>query len=272
MTNLIPLDDIDAHPSLNCRGRINPIDVVPLAKGIKADGLLQPIVVREYANGDENPRNKKYQLVAGFRRYTAHVINKSPTIEANIKDVSQKESPFLNLAENLNRKQMNILEEAKTVGKLIEISGLRDRKALANKLNTSEGWIQVRLMVLNFPPDIQAECAAGLLTIAQIRELNSVKTEDQYEMIRRIKDAALQGKKIKPEQLRKKNKPEKESKRQRTRGEILNMSEHIYDTAGPGFGTRCLAWASGEISSADLYNDIRMQCEAKGKTYEEPKS
>jgi len=267
----IPIDSIHMDEEFNCRGHIAPMDVVDLAKDIERRGLLQPVVVQPYNSDDQIKFGKKYRLLAGFRRTTAHKVlakndPKWGTIPATIHEpVSEAEACFLNLAENVNRSDLTILQEAKALAKLKAL-GVTEVDC-GDHLGKSRGWVQVRYMLLALPEEVQQEVAAGFINQTQIRELyaifNTAGKEACFTAVRDIKDAKSRGRSISvnPSKLN------KNSKRQRTRQEIQTMLEHIYDSFGPSITTRSLAWASGEISDNDLYLTLKDYADKNGKLY-----
>jgi hypothetical protein len=126
-------------------------------------------------------------------------------------------------------------------------------------------------MLLQLPEAVQLEVESGFINQTQIRELYSIYrasgTEAVYTAVKQLKDARLLGKKsmiIDP------NKLSKEAVRIRTKSEIIVILEHLCDTVGVGLHTRCLAWASGEISTGDLYESIAKYAIKEGKTYIKP--
>jgi len=201
MTLKLSLNEIDDSDELNCRGRINPIDVIPLVKDIKEHGLLQPIIVRTFKSEDGFQSDKKYQLVAGFRRFMAHRVMEADSIEVVIREIDFRKARFINLAENLQRKELNILQEAHAISKL-EDQGYSQEK-IAEELNMGRGWVQIRSMLLQLPEEIQIECAAGVITQHEIRELHTLPTKDlKLDIAKKMKEARLKGKTLKKEQIR----------------------------------------------------------------------
>ena len=251
----IPLNDILADENFNCRGHIAPIDVVSLAKDIQERGLIQPVTVAPLPEGHES--GKKYRLIAGYRRYTAHKVISKPDIDSIVREDMADEAAarFFNLAENLQRTDLTIVQEAKALVRLKEV-GVGEVEA-AERLNVSRGWIQIRYMLLALPVEVQAEVEAGYITQTQIRELYTIhkkySEEELFAAVRKLKDAKITGKKdvtVNP------NLTKPTAKRHRKRGEIQQMMDHIQVNIGNGLHTRCLAWASGEISDSDLFDSI----------------
>lgn len=264
----IPLEEIFADDEFNCRDRVCAIDVVDLAKSIAKDGLIQPVVVTPCAEPIEG---YKYKIVAGFRRLMAHRVNKSSTIECIVRnDLDEKAARVINLAENLTRHDLTILEEAKAILPLFKL-GLNEFEIAAELPSASRGWVQVRMMLLKLPGPVQDEAAAGLLTQTQIRDLYTLRnggaTDDElFGLVKGIKDAKITKlrkpipRKISPAQ----------AKRIRRKPEMYVMMDHILDSIGENFGTRALAWAAGEISDLAIFMDIKEIAEETGKYYDIP--
>ena len=266
----IPLSEIHADEEFNCRGKILPIDVVDLARDIQAHGLIQPVMIRPYDAEKQAKTGCKYLLIMGYRRYKAHLINETETIDAIINEdiTDEVHCRVLNLSENLKRKDLNILQEALAISKL-KYLGI-GRRETAKQLGMSEGWVQLRFMLLDLPEEIQEEVAAGYIVSNQIRDLYSVYRnrgkEQCYELACRYKDAKIKGI---PIQLNP-NRMKKSVKHHRKRGEIFVMQQHIQEIVGNSFATRCLAWASGEITNGSLYDDIGEIAKVQGKDYTPP--
>jgi ParB family chromosome partitioning protein len=269
----IPLVEIHADESFNCRGKIAPIDVITLAKDIERQGLIQPVVVTLYNEDKQKETGFKYRLIAGFRRYTAFKLvlqrDKIPTIirEDMVDDVNAR---ILNLVENLQRENLNILQEAKALKNLKDV-GVGEYDA-AERLGKSRGWVQIRYMLLNLPEAVQKEAALGNITQQNIREVYTILSQKgsdaAYKAIKEIKEAKAKGRtnfSVNP------NKHKQTIKRQRTRAEIFSMMEHIQDSAiGNGIWTRCLAWAAGEITGVDLFSSLIEYAEKNNLSYTKP--
>ncbi len=258
----IPMTEIYSDEDFNCRGAIAPIDVVDLARSIGDSGLQQAIVVQPFAHA-----NCKYRIVSGHRRYAAFRILGKPTIPATIVlGLSELQARKLNLEENLKRADLNMLQEAKAILHF-KIAGLSEAD-VAKDLGMSRGWVQVRFIILSLPTEVQQEVAAGNLTQQQIRDLYTMPVEQQYEAVRRIKTAKMNNEG--PLKLKPKKRPNPLLKKARHRDEIFRMQDMIQGIVGNNFGTRTLAWASGEISELDLLRDLRDIAKEKGIPYEIP--
>jgi ParB family chromosome partitioning protein len=262
------LTDIHADIDFNCRGVIAPIDVVDLARSIDNQGLIQPVVISPYDEDKQKETGFKYLLIAGYRRYKAHQVLERKDIKSIVREgLNETSARILNLAENLDREDLNILQEAKAISRLKELNVTE--MDTAKELNKSRGWVQVRFMLLDLPNEIQQEAAAGFLTQTDIRSLYSLGTRDErLGAAKRIKEAKQRGqnKISKAVAVVKK----KSDKRVRKRPEIFSMMEHASGIIGNGLYSRAFAWCAGEISDHEFLMDIKIKAESDGLVYEIP--
>lgn len=272
----IPMSEILFDEAFNCRGKITPMDVVDLAKSIREEGLIQAVSVCPLAGdrAEENP-GKKYLLIAGYRRYTAFKINKDDHIPAVIRaDITKEEDAcFFNLAENLQRTELNIVQEARALKKLEEL-GVSEKDAGA-RLKMSRGWVQVRYMVLRLPEVVQEEIAAGWLSQTQIRDayshLKESGKEACFEAVKQFKDDKIKGRKGTRKKVKKSKKKQLETKKRRERDEIFELQEHIYkEFGGNNVCTRILAWCAGEITDLDVHTALKEFAEDQDRGYRAP--
>jgi len=266
----LPMSEILADAGWNCRGNIAPMDVVDLAKDIETHGLIQPVIVAPLEGDAEH----KYKLIAGYRRFKAHTIIKRLNIDCIVRNdmVDEKRARIFNLSENLQRKDLNILQEAKAIQRLVSL-GIPNN-TIANEINQSYGWVQVRAMLLKFPELVKNEIAQGYIPQAQIRELSTIYDESGAEpvftAVRKLKEARERGEKKTSVELRPKNNKQALIKRQRKRPEISKLMGELQDAIGNGLHTRVLAWTVGEISDFDIYTDIKAKADELDKPYHIP--
>ena len=261
----LPMSEILFDEDFNCRGPILPIDVVDIAKSIKDRGLIQPVAVAPLIVGSEratkNP-GKRYLLIAGYRRFTAFKVNKDTIIQAIIREdmTDEAEARFFNLSENLQRKELNIMQEARALSKL-EALGVSETDA-GERLKMSRGWIQIRYMVLRLPIPVQEEIAAGWLSHKQIRDAYShFKNNGEqacFEVVKGFKDDKIKGRKGTRKKVKKSKAKQLNQKKRRDRDEIFTMQGHVYqEFNGNNVVTRTLAWTAGEITTLDYYQSLQ---------------
>lgn len=259
----IPLEKIFCDQSWNCRGVISGADVVELAKSIAKDGLQQAIVVMPY-----HKDNYIYKVVEGHRRYIAHKQLKMETIQSTINTtITELDARVLNLTENLQRKSLNIMQEAIGIEPLLRAGWTYQE--IAKRLDTSTGWVSVRRQLLTLEPEIQQVAAAGLLSAQHIKDIAAIPSKNlRFDTVKRIKDARIRGEK--PQIPKKPVNKDPTKKRRQSPENIFDMSEHIAEIIGYCFATRCLAWTNGEIADIELYRDLKEEAEILGKTYKLP--
>lgn len=254
----------------NCRGPISPLDVVDLAQSLQAKGLQFPILIQPRKDvTTEMPAGFDFRIVAGHRRFKAWTVAGMPGgIPAFIREgLSEIEARILNLSENFDRKDLNLLQEAKALEALYKAGLPRD--SVARELKKSSGWVQVRYNLLSLPEEIQQEAAAGILNQHQIKQLYSLDTHEQmFEAVKKIKNAKVSGEKV--DHVGKKVKKPTAVKKARLRPEMFEMMQLIASVIGYGIHTRTLAWATGEITTAELFADIKEIADEKGKIWTPP--
>lgn len=137
-----------------------------LAQSIKLYGVLQPVVVRKIANG--------YELVAGERRWRASQMVNLKTLPVIIRDYSDAEMTEIALIENLQRQDLNPIEEGMAFRQLIDDFGLTQEE-VAKKIGRSRSVIANTIRLLNLHPKIQEYVSCGTLLMGQARPLLSIE-------------------------------------------------------------------------------------------------
>lgn len=144
-----------------------------LASSITENGLLQPILVREYADG-------RYQIIAGERRFRASKLAGLSEIPAIILDRDNKSAAQIALIENIQREDLNPLEEAMAYKSLKDEYGMTQEE-LSDRIGKSRSAIANSLRLLDLPESILAMVAARELSAGHARTLLGVK--DVEDMI-----------------------------------------------------------------------------------------
>lgn len=258
-TKKIPIAKILIDDDFNCRGKMLPMHVVDLMQDIDRDGLLQPVLVTPI----EHPEYD-YKLVAGFRRtFACRLLKKTEIMAVIHSGISDMKAVSMNLRENIQRQQLNILQEAKSIKKMREL-GMTEADT-AKEINMSRGWVQIRFMLLSFPESIQEMAAAGLINNVQIREL--YKERDPAKQIEAARQIKLDREKGERAPKVKKKVTNLQVKKERKRAEIFHIQSFIIDSIGGNIGTRALAWCAGEISTEDLLKDFENYAKKNDKFF-----
>lgn len=145
-----------------------------LAASIRAQGVIQPVVVRPL--GDDH-----YELIAGERRWRAAQMAGLSDIPALIKPVSDQTAAMLALIENLQREDLNPIETAHGLQTLIETHGLT-QQALADALGKSRPTLTNALRLLKLDPAVQSHVLAGRLEAGHGKALLALPSAQQLEL------------------------------------------------------------------------------------------
>lgn len=170
----IPINSIRPNP-YQPRKSFNQKALDELSQSIKAFGVIQPISVRRLTD-------KSYELIAGERRLRATEqaeINEIPAIIVEYRDT---ESAMIALVENLQREDLNFLEEAEGFNSLIYDHGLTQQQ-LAEKLGKSQSTIANKLRLLKLPTDIKKTLIDGELTERHGRVLLKLPDDDLRRVV-----------------------------------------------------------------------------------------
>lgn len=177
------------QPNLNQpRKRFSSDDLEELAHSIREKGLLQPILVRALISdgwrsqrgkkAGENPTFQKYEIIAGERRWRAAQKAGLHEVPVIVKEVSDQKSLELALVENLQRKDLTPLEEARAYQNLLDQYSLSQQQ-LANFLGKDRVSVTNVLRVLKLPEAAQKALNSGELSLGQAKVLLYLKTEEQ---------------------------------------------------------------------------------------------
>ena len=249
-TFAIPVGDIYYDSSFNCRGAFTPQSVVDLSESIAENSLQFPLVVQPW-----NRDGKRYRLLAGHRRFKAVTIHlKWKAIPATIRyDLTEHQARILNITENLERKDLNMLEEAQAIQHLYP-DGVSLRIA-SKELKKTTHWIHVRLRLLKLPEAIQKKAAAGLLSAMNIEALCKLPGKDRVKAAEEIiKSKRARGKTSRlPAKLRRRIRPRK------SKAQISQMVTLLMNAEIEGLPLRLLAWTAGYITNQDIKDDIHEQ-------------
>lgn len=149
-----------------------------LAASIKEHGVIQPIIVRQV--------NNKYEIIAGERRYKASALAGMTKIPAIINNLDDKEAAKVALLENLQRKNLNPIEEARTYQKILELDQMT-QETLAKTMGKSQSAVANKLRLLALPDEIQRALLKENISERHARTLLNLKNpEQQKKMLKRI--------------------------------------------------------------------------------------
>jgi ParB family chromosome partitioning protein len=172
----IPVRAISPNPR-QPRRRFEPEAATGLAESIKAQGLLQPVVVRPQASGG-------YELIAGERRLRAAKEAGIETLPALVREAGDGESLLLSLVENVAREQLSAVEEARAYAMLMDEFGL-SLGEIAEKVGRAKPSVSNRLRLLELPEEVLWMLARGELTEGHAKAILSAPDDEQRKQLAR---------------------------------------------------------------------------------------
>ncbi len=165
----IKLSELRSNP-YQPRHTFDPEKLQELADSIKEFGVLEPIIVKKSIKG--------YEIVAGERRKKASEIAGLETIPAIIKDFSEPEMMQIALLENIQREDLNAIEEAEGYSKLINSLNLT-QEVLSKRLGKSRSHITNMLGLLRLPNSIKNDIKNGNISVGHAKILSKLENEEQ---------------------------------------------------------------------------------------------
>lgn len=155
-----------------------------LAQSIKANGIIQPLLVRRLSSD-------RYQLVAGERRWRAAQRAGLHRVPCVVKEIPEDKMLELALIENIQRQELNAIEEAQAYKRLIETLGLT-QEMVAQRVGRDRTFITNYLRLLRLPDDIQRMVEAEKLTMGHARALLGVdEPEIQRKLAKEVSEKGL---------------------------------------------------------------------------------
>jgi len=178
----VPVASIAAGP-MQPRSHFDEASLQSLAESIKTHGIVQPLVVR--------PKGSGYELIAGERRWRAAQLAGLERVPVVIRNVPDENLLEIALIENIQREDLNPIEEALAYKRLIETVGL-SQDALATRVGRDRSFITNYLRLLRLPDDIQNLVTDGRLSPGHARTLVTLEAEDlQRRLARQIIEGSL---------------------------------------------------------------------------------
>ena len=198
---MISITDIQKNP-YQPRKEFDGEKLDELAQSIKENGVIQPIIVRQ------SPVIG-YEILAGERRYRASLLAGLRSIPAVVKQLSDQEMMVQSIIENLQRENLNPIEEARAYESLVE-KGFTHAE-IADKMGKSRPYISNSIRLLSLPEPILSEVESGKLSQAHARSLVGLNKEQQDYFFQRIIYEDISVRKLEALLTKKKQKKQKKN-------------------------------------------------------------
>ena len=178
---IVQIKDIQKNP-YQPRKEFSEEKIQELAQSIKENGLIQPIIVRK------SPV-LGYEILAGERRYRASIVAGISEVPVIVKQLSDQDMMLHSIIENLQRENLNPIEEAKAYQSLID-KGFTHTE-IAEKMGKSRPYITNLVRLLGLPKHILTEVESGRLSQAHARLLIQLSSDKQDKLLNRIQTENL---------------------------------------------------------------------------------
>ncbi len=169
LVSMIDITELDRNPD-QPRREFDEAALQALAESMKEAGVLQPLLVVE--------QNGRYRIVAGERRFRAARIAGLTQVPCIVRDLSPREQMEAALIENIQREDLNPMEEAAAIRQLMEACGYTQEQA-AKRLGKSRPAVANLVRLLSLPQKVQDEVKAGRLSAGHARVLAGIENESQ---------------------------------------------------------------------------------------------
>ena len=219
---IVQIKDIQKNP-YQPRKEFSEEKIQELAQSIKENGLIQPIIVRR------SPV-LGYEILAGERRYRASIVAGLSEVPVIVKQLSDQDMMLHSIIENLQRENLNPIEEAKAYQSLID-KGFTHTE-IAEKMGKSRPYITNLVRLLGLPKHILTEVESGKLSQAHARLLIQLSSDKQDKLLNRIQTENLSVRQVeqilqKTKKISKKEKDHFVKEEEQTLKKILGLDVHI---------------------------------------------
>jgi ParB family chromosome partitioning protein len=160
------------------RTRMDPGSLEELADSIRSQGVMQPILVREVAR-------ERFEIIAGERRWRAAQLAGLTEVPALVREIADEAALAMSLIENIQRENLNPLEEAAGVQRLIDEFGMTHEQA-ANAIGRSRSATTNLLRLLQLAEPVQEQLITGDLDMGHARALLTLPRADQIALANRV--------------------------------------------------------------------------------------
>jgi ParB family chromosome partitioning protein len=229
------------------RTRMDQASLQELANSLKAQGVMQPILARTLAKG-------RYEIIAGERRWRAAKIAGLREVPVVVREVPDSAALAMALIENIQRENLNPLEEASGIHRLIHEFKLTHQEA-ADAVGRSRAATSNLLRLLNLPQSVQALLYDGRIDMGHARALLALEGRRQEEVARKVAARGLSVRETEKAVQDLLNPKPKKSSRIRTSRDLLRFEEELSERFGTkveikpgkkGAGKLVISYASHE--------------------------
>src|SRR4051812_23947719 len=221
------------------RSHMEPSALAELADSIKSQGVMQPILVRPVAAG-------KYEIIAGERRWRAARMAGLTTVPALIKEIPDRDALAAALIENIQREDLNPLEEATGIQRLIQEFGLT-HQAIAETLGRSRAAITNLLRLLELAPPVRELLSAGKNDMGHARALLALPVTQQIELAREAAAIGLTVREVEQRVANALKDPKRDAPKRRVDRDVARLEEEWSERLGTSVQIRSAGKRGGKL-------------------------
>ncbi|GMQ91323.1 MAG: ParB/RepB/Spo0J family partition protein [Gammaproteobacteria bacterium] len=219
----IPIDQLE-------RGRYQPRfsmskgPLKDLADSITAQGVVQPIIVRQMNSG-------KYEIIAGERRWRAAQLAGLETIPAVVRNIPDEAAMAISLIENIQREDLNPMEEATAMQRLMQEFEMTHQQ-VAERVGRSRAAVSNYLRLLTLGEEVRKLLETGRLDMGHARALLSLSGAEQLRLGRKVAEDGLTVRQTEAMVRKMLNRPSPKKKRRSGNADIRNLEQKLSDKLG----------------------------------------
>jgi len=209
------------------RTRMDEVSLSELAASIKTQGIMQPVLVRPLPSGSSTP----YEIIAGERRFRAAQMAGLEEIPVLVRDVDDQAAAAMALIENMQREDLNPLEEAQGIQRLISDFNFTHEQA-AGAVGRSRSAVSNLLRLINLAQPVQTMLMAGDIDMGHARALLAVDSANQIALANHVIAKRLsvrETEKLVARALEEQNAPAQPSRAKDKPGDIVRLEEELSD-------------------------------------------
>lgn len=224
------------------RTRMDPGSLEELAASIKAQGIMQPILVRELAVG-------RYEIIAGERRWRAAQLAGLDAVPVLIREIPDEAALAMSLIENIQREDLNPLEEAAGLQRLIEEFGMTHQQA-ADAVGRSRPAASNLLRLLQLAAPVQELLMAGDLDMGHARALLPLAGAGQIALANRVVAKRLSVRETERAVAHELNPPAHRAVKAQVDRDLLRLQEELSDAIGASVTIKSNKKGAGQLNIA----------------------
>ena len=225
--SLLPVGQIQAG-KYQPRTRMDDGSLAELAASIKSQGIMQPVLVRPV---EVSPSGARYEIIAGERRFRAAQLAGLDEIPVLVREVDDQNAAAMALIENIQREDLNPLEEAQGIARLISEFSFTHEQA-AQAVGRSRSAVSNLLRLVNLAQPVQTMLMAGDIDMGHARALLAVDAASQIALANQViakRMSVRETEKLVARALEEQNAPPVAARQKEKSGDIVRLEEELSD-------------------------------------------